>query len=71
MKNPGSLKVIAAVLAGVVAGTVLGLLFAPGKGADLRKKAMDGAKDLAATLKRKVGNDPLPGGDKESQDNVF
>jgi gas vesicle protein len=56
MKNSDSLKVVAALLAGAVAGTVLGLLFAPVKGADLRKKAVDGAKELADNLKKKMNN---------------
>ncbi len=59
MKNSDSLKVVAALLAGAVAGTVLGLLFAPSKGTELRKKAFDGAKDLADNLKTRISNDPL------------
>jgi gas vesicle protein len=59
MSKSDNLKVVAALLAGAVAGTVLGLLFAPAKGTDTRKKALDGAKDLANSLKNKVSNNSL------------
>lgn len=57
MKNSDSLKLVAALLAGAVAGTVLGLLFAPAKGTDLRKKAVDGARELADNLKKKINHE--------------
>lgn len=42
------------VLAGAAAGAVLGILFAPEKGKDTRKKISDKSKDLASTAKTKA-----------------
>jgi gas vesicle protein len=56
MENQNNLKVVAALLAGAVAGTVLGLLFAPARGKDTRKKVWDGAKEIAVDLKEKIRN---------------
>lgn len=53
--NTGS-KVILGVLAGVAAGAVLGILFAPDKGEETRKKISKGSKEAADNLKQKFGD---------------
>lgn len=40
-------KVLLGVLGGVAAGAILGILFAPDKGVNTRKKLVDQGKDLA------------------------
>jgi gas vesicle protein len=52
MNNTG--KIAIAVAAGAVIGGVLGVLFAPGKGTDTRKKLVDNGKELADMVKDKV-----------------
>jgi gas vesicle protein len=52
MTNNG--KVLSALLLGAAAGAVLGLLFAPEKGSDIRKKIQDGAEDLLDQLSDKM-----------------
>ena len=47
-------RVIGALLIGAAAGAVLGVLFAPEKGTDLRKKLVDSANDLSYDLKSKI-----------------
>ena len=46
-------KVVLGILAGLAAGTVLGILFAPEKGSDTRKKISKKGKDLTDSLKDK------------------
>lgn len=53
MKNDKSI-IIGALLIGAFAGAVLGILFAPDKGDKTREKLMDGSKDLAEDLKKKL-----------------
>jgi gas vesicle protein len=43
-------KIFLALLAGTAAGLVVGLLFAPDKGTESRKKIADTAKKLADTV---------------------
>ncbi len=47
-------KIAIAATAGVVVGGVLGLLFAPDKGVNTRKKITDSGKKLTDTVKEKM-----------------
>jgi gas vesicle protein len=47
-------KLIVALLGGAAIGAALGILFAPGKGSDTRRKIFDTAKDLANSLEKKM-----------------
>ncbi|MBL0181943.1 MAG: YtxH domain-containing protein [Chitinophagaceae bacterium] len=53
MKNNS--KILVALAAGVAAGAVLGILFAPDKGSDTRKKIVDGGKKITDDVKNKFG----------------
>lgn len=52
MKNTGT--ILGALLFGAVLGAAAGILLAPDKGSETRKKIMTGAKDLADNLKAKL-----------------
>lgn len=56
-------KIIGALLVGAAAGAVLGLLFAPSKGSELRKKIKDNTGDLVDDLTDKIkeGKEMLSG----------
>jgi len=54
MNNTG--KIVAAVAAGVAAGAILGVLFAPGKGSDTRKKIVDNMQDKFDKCKEKFSD---------------
>ena len=49
-------KIAIAAGAGIVAGGVLGVLFAPDKGENTRKKIADSGKKLTDTVKEKMSN---------------
>jgi gas vesicle protein len=49
-------KIAIAAGAGLVAGGVLGVLFAPDKGENTRKKIADGGKKLTDNVKEKMSN---------------
>jgi gas vesicle protein len=48
-----TVKVILGVLAGLAVGTMLGVLFAPNKGTDTRKKITKKGEDYVDTIKEK------------------
>jgi gas vesicle protein len=47
-------KVILGILAGVAAGSLIGILFAPDKGIDTRKKVVHKGEEYINDLKEKV-----------------
>jgi gas vesicle protein len=61
MNNSG--KILAAAAAGIAAGAVLGILFAPDKGTETRKKITDQGKKIADGVKEKLnkGKEKLNG----------
>jgi gas vesicle protein len=50
----GTGKLVGALVVGALAGAALGLLFAPEKGRKTRDKIVDGVKDLASDIKKKM-----------------
>lgn len=48
-------KIILALLGGAALGTALGLLFAPDKGTETRKKILESAKKAVDDLKHRAG----------------
>jgi len=49
-------KILLGFLAGAVAGAAIGILFAPDKGSETRRKIVDESQDLADNLKGKFNN---------------
>lgn len=60
-------KVLLGVLAGVAAGAFLGILFAPDKGANTRKKIISKGDDFADGLKEKFNEFLIQMEDKYSE----
>ncbi|MCW3113602.1 MAG: hypothetical protein JWR18_1998 [Segetibacter sp.] len=52
--NSGS-KVLLGVLAGAATGAILGVLFAPDKGDETRRRISEGSRDVTENLKTKFG----------------
>jgi gas vesicle protein len=52
--NSGS-KVLLGVLAGAATGAILGVLFAPDKGDETRRRISEGSRDVTDNLKNKFG----------------
>ena len=50
--NSGS-KVLLGVLAGAATGAILGVLFAPGKGEETRRRLSEGGRDITGNLKER------------------
>ncbi len=44
-------KIITGLVTGIAIGSILGILFAPDKGAEIRKKIRDKAKKISADIK--------------------
>jgi gas vesicle protein len=68
MNNTG--KILTALGIGIAAGAVLGILFAPDKGSETRKKIADKGRKLSEAVKEKIaeGKDKLNGLKKEVEE---
>jgi len=62
-------KIALGVLGGIATGAVLGILFAPAKGADTRKRILQKGNDYTDDLKDKLDN--LSGTLKNNYDKMF
>jgi len=52
--NSSSGRILGALLLGAAVGATLGILMAPDKGSETRKKIFNGARDMADDLKERV-----------------
>ena len=55
-KSGSDSKVLIGLLAGVATGAILGVLFAPEKGEETRRKLAEGSQDLSNNLKGKLSD---------------
>lgn len=49
-------RIVLGLLAGAAAGAIAGILFAPGKGSETRKRISKATNDMSGNLKRKIDN---------------
>lgn len=70
MENTG--KVLGALLLGAAVGVGIGILLAPEKGSETRKKILDGSKDLTDQLKEKFneGMSKLRSMDEKAEEKI-
>ena len=68
--NNNNGKIIAALLGGAVIGAALGILFAPERGSETRKKIFDSAKDLASNLEKRMKEEFRSNGKVDEEDEV-
>ncbi len=67
-----SVKLVAGILLGAAAGAMLGVLFAPDKGVETRKKISKKGSDLTGSLKEKFNDfvDSVSENYEDAKDNV-
>jgi len=56
METNGTVKVLLAFLGGVAAGAALGVILAPEKGEDTRKKIAEGVRNFGDLVKKQANN---------------